>query len=602
MNNANNTYKSIRFVCAIIISFLILQAKAQVKIPTFILNEEEYEVMPFDENGTPRWREATEGCVNKQAYGHSDWFLPDIEQLRSMYAHQNAIGGFTDNWYWSSTQNNQYSSVVINFKNGQSFPEGNASRAVKCRYIRKTGGTQKTHNDYSWIYGEWIGKYGYYSHTIWTESYMVVTITPKRLVISDQGEQVYDGGYVIKDDLIEYIPYHNDLGWIGSDEWGFLEIMHDSQQLGSGYNRVLSKSKSYNYSSQAQQGKNRETPNDAKITIKSDGCEIAIDGKSVGKDQWRGNLERGNHIIRVIKAGYEPYEENITVVGGRNSSYDINPKHLKKHVLNISCNVENCMVNTNGQSMDIGPKKSLALELEMITTHTLCFEAPNHVPITVYFYILEDQVVYQGTAGLNSYDGEQSSVVKANSNELEIYLKKLNKRLYNGNETRYKQRPRYNGPIMGRDKSRINGFSIGSETAWCNEYYGASRIMFTWSLGLSTMRENEAIPVIYYEGTEYKTPVDYFGFGIGWQVFRGTGLRVTPQIEAAACSLLYNPYIMLGAKVNVSYPLTDSFVIGMSPIIGLYAIEYLENNPFFARIHCFGVSLNLGWQKKINNQ
>ena len=243
MNNHFKTHALIRLICIVIVSFVVLHAKAQEKLPTFIYDGEEYEAMPYDENGSPTWWEATERCTNKQAYGHSDWFIPDIDQLRALYAHQNAIGGFTNYWYWSSTQHNQYSSVVLDYKSGQSFPESNNSRAVKCRYIRKTGRTPKTQNDYSWIYGEWIGKYQYYGSS-WKEAYMVVTITPKRLVIIDQGTQVYEGGYVIKDDLIEYIPYHNDYGWIGSDKWGFLEIMLDSHQLGSGYNRVLNKSKS----------------------------------------------------------------------------------------------------------------------------------------------------------------------------------------------------------------------------------------------------------------------------------------------------------------------------------------------------------------------
>lgn len=243
MNNINKTHRIIRFICCVIISLVTFHAKAQEKLPTFIYDGEEYEAMPCDENGSSTWREASERCTNNQAYGHSDWFIPDINQLRALYAHQNAIGGFTDYWYWSSTQHSQYSSVVLDFKSGQSFPESNNNRAVKCRYIRKTGKTQKTRNDYSWIYGEWIGKYQYY-HGSWKEAYMVVTITPKRIVIIDQGTQVYEGEYVIKDDLIEYISYHNDSGWIGSDTWGFIEIMPDSHQLGSGYNRVLNKSKS----------------------------------------------------------------------------------------------------------------------------------------------------------------------------------------------------------------------------------------------------------------------------------------------------------------------------------------------------------------------
>ena len=252
MNTIRKTRRIIRLVCLVIISIVTFHAKAQEKPPTFIYKGEEYEALPHDESGSPTWWEATERCSYKQAYGHSDWFIPDIDQLRALYAHQNAIGGFTDNWYWSSTRDNKYSSVVLNFKNCQSYPERNDSRAAKCRYVRKTGRTQGRQADYQWIYGEWTGKYQYYHH-VWKEAYMVVTITPKKIVISDKGAQIYEGGYVIKDNLIEYIPYHNDYGWIGSDVWGFIELMPDSHQLGSGYKKVLNKTKNYNYSTRPQQ-------------------------------------------------------------------------------------------------------------------------------------------------------------------------------------------------------------------------------------------------------------------------------------------------------------------------------------------------------------
>ena len=35
--------------------------------------------------------------------GYTDWFLPSKDELNQLYVNSAAIGGFTDYWYWSST-------------------------------------------------------------------------------------------------------------------------------------------------------------------------------------------------------------------------------------------------------------------------------------------------------------------------------------------------------------------------------------------------------------------------------------------------------------------------------------------------------------------
>lgn len=336
----------------------------------------------------------------------------------------------------------------------------------------------------------------------------------------------------------------------------------------------------------------------APITIESNECEITIDGKSVGKNRWTGDLERGDHVIRVTKACYEPYEEIINV-GGKNSSFKIIPNRLKKHSINVSCDADNCQVEIDGKKMSLGTKKLISLNLEMEISHTLSFEAPNHVPITVSFYILEDRVVRQSTKGLDSYDGEQSSVLKANLNEIDIHLCKLDRSMYYGNESQFKRRPQYNGPFMGIDRIRVNGMSIGSETAWCNEYYGKSRFMFSWSIGLALMPGNEDATMLYFENTAYEMPVEYYlGLGVGWQIFRGTGLRITPQVGVIGYSLFDDPYVSVCPKVNISYPVSDSFIIGITPMIG-YMIGYVADlNPIEGIGTFYGLSLSLSRQKR----
>lgn len=588
MNIINKTNRIICFICLVIIFLATFQARAQEKLPTFIYDGEEYEAMPYDEYGSLTWWNATERCTNYQVYGHSDWFIPDIDQLRALYAHQNAIGGFTDNWYWSSTPNGRYSSVVLDFKTGQSFPESNNSRAVKCRYIRKTGRAQKTQSDYSWIYGEWIGKYRYY-HYVWKEAYMVVSITPNRLVVTDAGKQIYDGGYVVKDDLIEYIPYHNPYGWIGSDVWGFLEIMPISHQLGSGYNRVLDKYKSYNHQQSIDQKK--EPPKNAIITIESNECEIFVDGKSFGKNRWVGNLEKGNHTVKVIRDCFEPHEEIITVQGGEDKTFSIVPLRLKQRKINIICNVGEATAVVDGEEMRFDHNGLLSLELDMQDEHVLEVSAPKYAPLTISFFVLENEVVCKTQEGLSSYKGEQSTLVGVDLSEITIQLKKYNKNLYYGDDPKYK----YSGPLIGVDNIRISGFSVGSEIAYFREYCLKSRFCFSGSIGVALMPENNEASSSFLSNTEYEIPSEFFvGLSLGWQMFSGSGLRLTPQVGVLGYSLFDEPYAALCAKVNVAYPITKKLVVGATPMVGYMVFE----NPFWNKNKYFGFSLTLGWQKR----
>jgi hypothetical protein len=43
-------------------------------------------------------------CGDLTEGGYSDWYLPSKDELNQLYINRVAIGGFSDNGYWSSTE------------------------------------------------------------------------------------------------------------------------------------------------------------------------------------------------------------------------------------------------------------------------------------------------------------------------------------------------------------------------------------------------------------------------------------------------------------------------------------------------------------------
>ena len=50
--------------------------------------------------------------------GYTDWFLPSKDELNQLYENKTAISGFTDAWYWSSTEFNNDVAWLQIFSNG----------------------------------------------------------------------------------------------------------------------------------------------------------------------------------------------------------------------------------------------------------------------------------------------------------------------------------------------------------------------------------------------------------------------------------------------------------------------------------------------------
>jgi hypothetical protein len=43
-------------------------------------------------------------CLDAVIGGYSDWFLPSTVEINKLYSNRNAIGGFENEWYWTSTE------------------------------------------------------------------------------------------------------------------------------------------------------------------------------------------------------------------------------------------------------------------------------------------------------------------------------------------------------------------------------------------------------------------------------------------------------------------------------------------------------------------
>jgi len=54
-------------------------------------------------NGTADWNGAIGRCNNLTYAGHSDWFLPNKDQLAAMYSQKAVFTGVQAAWYWSRT-------------------------------------------------------------------------------------------------------------------------------------------------------------------------------------------------------------------------------------------------------------------------------------------------------------------------------------------------------------------------------------------------------------------------------------------------------------------------------------------------------------------
>tara|TARA_B100000989_G_scaffold257393_1_gene206920 strand:+ start:4186 stop:4746 length:561 start_codon:yes stop_codon:yes gene_type:complete len=62
---------------------------------------------------------AADICANLDLNGYSDWFLPSLNELNQMFVFKNDIGGFANDYYWSSTETDALQATRLDFTHGQ---------------------------------------------------------------------------------------------------------------------------------------------------------------------------------------------------------------------------------------------------------------------------------------------------------------------------------------------------------------------------------------------------------------------------------------------------------------------------------------------------
>jgi len=110
---------------------------SQFKHGGFVVYEENGHglVAAITDLGSMDWNTAKTACDELILNGYSDWHLPSKEELNALYVNlkQIGVGGFADNYYWSSTE--IYDNYAWGFSNGEQSYSGKdgeyVSRAVR---------------------------------------------------------------------------------------------------------------------------------------------------------------------------------------------------------------------------------------------------------------------------------------------------------------------------------------------------------------------------------------------------------------------------------------------------------------------------------------
>lgn len=68
--------------------------------------------------------------------GFDDWFLPSQDELNELYYHRVVVGGFSDSFYWTSSELNLRYAWFQQFSNGNKYNHLGKSSRLKVRAVR----------------------------------------------------------------------------------------------------------------------------------------------------------------------------------------------------------------------------------------------------------------------------------------------------------------------------------------------------------------------------------------------------------------------------------------------------------------------------------
>ena len=71
-----------------------------------------------DYNGYLNWNDAIDYCIISRLEGYYDWYLPNRSELNQLYLNRVAIGGFVEEFYWSSIDAGDNEAWYQDFFNG----------------------------------------------------------------------------------------------------------------------------------------------------------------------------------------------------------------------------------------------------------------------------------------------------------------------------------------------------------------------------------------------------------------------------------------------------------------------------------------------------
>jgi hypothetical protein len=79
-------------------------------------------------------------CENSVLGGYDDWRLPTLAELSTVYSNRDAIGGFSNGYYWSISEETENAHTFIDFSdgNGRYFTSGDGDHIASARAVRRT--------------------------------------------------------------------------------------------------------------------------------------------------------------------------------------------------------------------------------------------------------------------------------------------------------------------------------------------------------------------------------------------------------------------------------------------------------------------------------